>query len=298
MSHIWMSHVTHMNESCHTYEWVMSHIWMSLVTHMNESCHTYEWVMSHIWMSTVSATHVNVFATHYAHCNTLQLTATHCNTLQHAATHCSTLQHTAKHCNTLQHTAIHVNVFATHTNVFLCFWHVRISHSTHMNDGTCGPQTWMAHVCHTLHIHTYMCIYIYTYMFVCILTTHEHIYINMYIYIYICIFSILRHVVVTRTNQRWLTFVTRNMSQRERGTERKRETERERERERCAISMLHIRHIFVTRNIWGWHTFCHESDLEIRIRPRNGACYTYGTHYVWREVGGWGRVERWGAGVE
>jgi len=35
-----MSHVTHMNESCHTYEWVMSHIWMSHVTHMNESCHT------------------------------------------------------------------------------------------------------------------------------------------------------------------------------------------------------------------------------------------------------------------
>ena len=27
-------HVTHMNESCHTYEWVMSHIWMSHVTHI------------------------------------------------------------------------------------------------------------------------------------------------------------------------------------------------------------------------------------------------------------------------
>ena len=47
--YIWMSHVTHMNESCHThewvmshtYEWVMSHMWMSHVTHMNESCHTY-----------------------------------------------------------------------------------------------------------------------------------------------------------------------------------------------------------------------------------------------------------------
>ena len=50
MSHMWMSHVTHMNESWRTYEWVMSHIWMSHVTHMNESCHTYEWVMSHIWM--------------------------------------------------------------------------------------------------------------------------------------------------------------------------------------------------------------------------------------------------------
>ena len=37
MSHMWMwmSHVTHMNESCHT--WKMSH-----VTHMNESWHTYE----------------------------------------------------------------------------------------------------------------------------------------------------------------------------------------------------------------------------------------------------------------
>ena len=57
MSHIWMSRVTHMNESCHTYEWVTSHIWMSHVTLMNESCHTYEWVMSHIWMSHV--THMN-----------------------------------------------------------------------------------------------------------------------------------------------------------------------------------------------------------------------------------------------
>jgi len=52
-----MSHVTHMNESCHTYKWAMSHIWMSHVTHMNESCHTYKWVMSHIWTSHV--THMN-----------------------------------------------------------------------------------------------------------------------------------------------------------------------------------------------------------------------------------------------
>jgi len=53
MSHICRSHVTHMNESCHTYVGVMSHILMSHVTHMNELCHTYEWVMSHIWMSHV-----------------------------------------------------------------------------------------------------------------------------------------------------------------------------------------------------------------------------------------------------
>ena len=50
ISHVWMGHVTHMNESCNTYEWVMSHIWMSHVTHMNESHHTYEWGLSYVWI--------------------------------------------------------------------------------------------------------------------------------------------------------------------------------------------------------------------------------------------------------
>jgi len=56
-----MIYVTRMDESCHTHEWVMSHIWMShvtpideSVTHMNESCHTCECVMSHIRMSHVT----------------------------------------------------------------------------------------------------------------------------------------------------------------------------------------------------------------------------------------------------
>ena len=42
-----------MNESCLTYEWVMSHIWMSHVSHMNESefCHIYERFMTHVCMS-------------------------------------------------------------------------------------------------------------------------------------------------------------------------------------------------------------------------------------------------------
>jgi len=86
----WMSHThmrsfiwrtMHINDSWHTYEWVMAYIWMShgriwrdtttyqSVTHiwgcsyerqyrsichgihMNESWHTYEWVMAYIWMS-------------------------------------------------------------------------------------------------------------------------------------------------------------------------------------------------------------------------------------------------------
>jgi len=36
MSHIWMSHVTHLNESRRTFEWVMSHIWMSHKTYLWE----------------------------------------------------------------------------------------------------------------------------------------------------------------------------------------------------------------------------------------------------------------------
>jgi len=40
--HMWMSHVTHVNDSCHTCECVMSHMWMRHVTHVNESCHTCE----------------------------------------------------------------------------------------------------------------------------------------------------------------------------------------------------------------------------------------------------------------
>jgi len=59
LSHICMSHVTHMHEECHTFGCVMSHIGMSHVTYMRESCraylqeedgrmNTYEYVTSHV----------------------------------------------------------------------------------------------------------------------------------------------------------------------------------------------------------------------------------------------------------
>jgi len=93
MSHIWISHVTHISSShgpfrCFVcvYAWVTSHIWMSHVAHMNSSCHTfphptnpfiassvymnesrhtYEWVMLHIWISHVA----NISSSHESfHC--------------------------------------------------------------------------------------------------------------------------------------------------------------------------------------------------------------------------------------
>jgi len=51
--HVWMSHVTHMHESCHTYICIMSRTWMSDGTH-NHSHVTYGWVVAHICMSHVT----------------------------------------------------------------------------------------------------------------------------------------------------------------------------------------------------------------------------------------------------
>ena len=61
MSHILMVHVTNTstNEvclSCLTRKWVISHIWMSAVMHMHESCHAYECLTSQVWMSHTSVT--------------------------------------------------------------------------------------------------------------------------------------------------------------------------------------------------------------------------------------------------
>ena len=75
MSHICMSHVTHVNELCLTYGDVahmtphMCHVTClneSCRTCTNESCHTCERVMSHIWMSHVTRiTHISMH--HKAH---------------------------------------------------------------------------------------------------------------------------------------------------------------------------------------------------------------------------------------
>jgi len=114
MSHISMSHVTHINESCHTYEWVMSHTWLSHVTHMNESCHTYEWVMSHMWMSHV--THINES----------------CHTYEWVVSHLwmSHVTHINESCHTYEWVMSHI-------------W---MSHVTHMNE-SCHTYEWvMSHI--------------------------------------------------------------------------------------------------------------------------------------------------------
>jgi len=69
MSHIWISHVPHVNKSCPTYERILrfntsfdspakrastcAWMWMRHVAHLNESWPTCEWVMSHLRMNHV-----------------------------------------------------------------------------------------------------------------------------------------------------------------------------------------------------------------------------------------------------
>jgi len=86
MSRTSMSHVTHVNESCHahvneschTYRWVMMHTSMSHVTHINESCQAYERDMSHISTSR--------YLIHQPIINSL-LSRNSCNTLMSHVTH-------------------------------------------------------------------------------------------------------------------------------------------------------------------------------------------------------------------
>jgi len=51
-----MSHVTHVIQSCHTYERDTPRTCMRHVTHLNASCDTYECVISHIRLSHVTPT--------------------------------------------------------------------------------------------------------------------------------------------------------------------------------------------------------------------------------------------------
>jgi len=70
----WVSHGKHMNESWHTYEWVMAHIWMRVRKECSRGCmHSY----SHTDVYTQAHTHT------FAHTNTHTRTHTYTHTHTH-----------------------------------------------------------------------------------------------------------------------------------------------------------------------------------------------------------------------
>jgi len=154
-------HVTHINESCQTRQWVMSHTLMNHVTHMNESCHTNQWVMSYHGRSKSGITLRHTVT----HCNTLQNTATYCNTLQHTATHwkmpykrdvlqCvavwrsgivwkSPVASGTSSCHKYRCIVAHINE-SCHTYQWVMS-HISTSHVTHMNESCHTYQRVMSH---------------------------------------------------------------------------------------------------------------------------------------------------------
>jgi len=101
MSHMWMCHIAHVNESCLMDAWGMSHIWKMYVTHINDSHHSCEWVMSQIWMGhvihmneSVGTTFVFFQTRTLAHLHTLSLIHSHTLTPSHSHTLTTTHSHT------------------------------------------------------------------------------------------------------------------------------------------------------------------------------------------------------------
>jgi len=149
MSHIWLSPVTHMNESRHTYEWVMSHIWMnhghqswnpclhqrcqnepcrvwmSHAPRMTESCHTYEWVMA-----TKVEIRVSISAVRISN-----------DTWMRHVTHMNESCHTYEWVMATQvETHILTSAMATHTQIHYMYKHVYI-YAYHTRGGGLGSST-------------------------------------------------------------------------------------------------------------------------------------------------------------
>jgi len=179
MSSKWMSHVTHVKESCRTYERSISHlyvrethmcdiyrikmsasvtvtnIWMSHVTHINQSCHTYGLVMSLMWMSHV--THVKESCHTYERSISISscekhicviYTAPKCRRVPQSRTYewdmphvwMNHVTHVKESCHIYERSISHSNVWDSH----MCDVYY-----TEMSASVIVTNIWMSHVTHT-----------------------------------------------------------------------------------------------------------------------------------------------------
>jgi len=148
MSHVWMSHGTLMNESCHTHVWYMFDICvtastcnevMSHVTHMCIYMYIYL-VMSHVWMSHVTHTKESCHVTHMiesCHSYVWPLLPWHMNVSLHT--------YESATCHICTSHVTHVNE-SCHTYEWIMS-HIWMSHVTHMCDHFCHD-IWMSHFRH------------------------------------------------------------------------------------------------------------------------------------------------------
>jgi len=178
-----MGHGRHMNACCQLYKWVMSHLWMIHVSHMNEmyergwsgghhplrpvivlclrhprkkdrkemneSCLTYEWAISHVWaLSLIWTSHVT-YEWVMSHMNAPR--HTHTNTVTHrekavARGHVwiGHVSHMDKSCHIWMCYVTHMNT-SCHTKEWELL-HIWMCHVSLMNESC---HSWMRHVTHT-----------------------------------------------------------------------------------------------------------------------------------------------------
>ena len=139
MSLIWRSHVTHMYESCHSYEWAMfrmrmtpSNVWHDCFTCGTWLLHMCDMTASHVWhdsFTCVTWLFHTCDMTPYIH--------------KHKHTHTHTQTHTHKHTHTLSLSHTH-----THTRT-----HTRLEFSWDIFSGNTASVAQLDHC--DIHIHTH-----------------------------------------------------------------------------------------------------------------------------------------------
>ena len=102
-----MSHVAHIDESCHTHECVAQFLSLCVCVFLSLSlsCSPPFPLAFFVLLSLllpVTSSPPPTLTRQPNHCDTLQHTTTRYNTWHHAATHCNTLLYAATHCNTLR----------------------------------------------------------------------------------------------------------------------------------------------------------------------------------------------------
>jgi len=156
-----MSHATHMNESCYTYEWVMPRIWMS------RGIATMSRLLLIIGLFCQRALQKRLYSAketynfkepnNHSHpiCRTYQrLCVTHLRRVSHISSH---VTHMNKSCHTREEVMENTIILLampksmSFSESHICMSHIsrRMSHDTHLNE-------WMSHVTH-LH-HTSICL--------------------------------------------------------------------------------------------------------------------------------------------
>jgi len=158
MSHVRMSHVTHINESCHTYEWVMSHIWRIRDTHMKESCYMYEGVTTYhnMYEGVTNSCHVTCMKETRTHVM-LHVWRSH-DMSQHVVTPRSVLQCVVVSCRWVRDISmwairLRSHDMSQHVTPINPSCHMcdMLTCVTHMNElcRTYGWVYWLLHTCHT-----------------------------------------------------------------------------------------------------------------------------------------------------